>query len=284
MEIYLATEHVYHLIPQVTPEIARDRVEQKKVNLVAGTMGALFSQPKAEDIRLIAVENRLESFWLVSASSRTTFDRNRTFTFSASGPEVQGITLLGQEISTTPQAKGAPAITLTMVEHCHQELKARQTFDGISGAKVDFLKYVNAAKTEISDLNTFAPADVLVIPPQARATAVVRQVTAEVVQPVQNVQSIHEERVDIDAIDLHFRPVYAFEYEWVSKNKRSVIEFDAVTSEIHGNGRRLQDQIKGIITRDLLFDISADAAGMLLPGGSIAVKLVKAMVDRTAKS
>jgi hypothetical protein len=78
--------------------------------------------------------------------------------------------------------------------------------------------------------------------------------------------------------------VYAFEYEWVSKNKRTVIEFDAVTSEIRGNGRRLQDQIKGIITRDLLFDISADAAGMLLPGGSIAVKLVKAMVDRTTKS
>jgi len=284
MEIYLATEHIYHLIPQVTPEIARDRVEQKKVNLVAGTMGALFSQPKADDIRLIAVENRLESFWLVSASSLTVYDRNRTFTFTVSGPEVQGITLLGQEIPAAPQAKGAPAITMTMVEHCRQELKTHQTFDGISGTKVDLLKYVSAAKTEISDLNTFAPPDILVIPPQARATAVVRQVTAEVVQPVQNVQVIHEERVDIDAIDLHFRPVYAFEYEWVSKNKRSVIEFDAVTSEIRGNGRRLQDQIKGFVTRDLLFDISADAAGMLIPGGSIAIKLVKAVVDRTAKS
>ena len=284
MEIYLATEHIYHLIPQVNPEIARDRVEQKKVNLVAGTMGALFSQPKAEDIRLVAVENRLESFWLVSASSLTVYDRNRTFTFSASGPEVQGITLLGQEVPANPQAKGLPAFTLNMVEHCRQELKTRQTFEGISGNKVDLLKYVNAAKTEILDLNTFAPPDILVVPPQVRATAVVRQVTAEVVQPVQNVQAIHEERVDIDAIDLHFRPVFAFEYEWVSKNKRSVIEFDAVTSEIRGNGRRLQDQIKGFVTRDLLFDISADAAGMLIPGGSIAVKLVKAVVDRTTKS
>lgn len=283
MEIYLANEHVYHLIPQISPEIARDRVEQKKVNLVAGTMGALFSQPKAEDIRLVALENRLESFWLVSASSLTVYDRNRTFTFSASGPEVQGILLLGQEIPAVPQAKGAPAFTLSMVEHCRQELKTRQTFDGISGAKVDMMKYVGAVKTEILDLNSFAPAEVLVIPPQARATAVVRQVTAEVVQPVQNVQAIHQERVDIDAVDLHFRPVYAFEYEWISKNKRSVIEFDAVTGEIRGNGRRLQDQIKGILTSDLLFDISADAAGMLLPGGSIAVKLVKAVVDRSGR-
>jgi len=283
MEIYLANEHLYHLIPQISPEIARDRVEQKKVNLVAGTMGALFSQPKAEDIRLVALENRLESFWLVSASSLTVYDRNRTFTFSASGPEVQGILLLGQEIPAVPQAKGTPAFTLSMVEHCRQELKTRQTFDGISGAKVDMMKYVGAVKTEILDLNSFAPAEVLVIPPQARATAVVRQVTAEVVQPVQNVQAIHQERVDIDAVDLHFRPVYAFEYEWISKNKRSVIEFDAVSGEIRGNGRRPQDQIKGILTSDLLFDISADAAGMLLPGGSIAVKLVKAVVDRSTR-
>ena len=93
-------------------------------------------------------------------------------------------------------------------------------------------------------------------------------------------QAIHEERVDIDAIELHFRPVYAFEYEWTSKNKRVVVEFDPVTTEIHGNGRRLQDQIKNIVSRDLLFDITADAAGLLVPGGSIAVKLVKAVVDR----
>lgn len=280
MEIYLANEHVYHLIPQVNPEIARDRVEQKKVNLVAGTMGALFSQPKADDIRLVALENRLECFWYISASSLTVYDRNRAYTFTASGPEVQGVTLLGQELPAVPQAKGAPAVSLSMVEHCRQELKTRQTFDGITGTKIDLLKYVSLAKTEISDLTGFAPEGVLVVPPQARATAVVRQVTAEVVQPVQNVQAIHEEKVDIDAVELHFRPVYAFEYEWTSKNKRSVIEFDAVTGEIRGNGRRLQDQIKGILTRDILFDISADAAGMLIPGGSIAVKLVKAMVDR----
>ncbi len=280
MEIYLATEHVYYLIPQINPEIARDRVEQKKINLVVGAVGALFSQPKAEEICLTAFENRLEPFWLVSASSRTVYDRNRTYTITTSGSEVRSVTLLDQNLPVTPPAKGAPALNLVAVEHCEQELRTRQTFDGLTGAKGDFLKYVGAAKTEIADLNSFSLPDVLVVPPQARATAVVRQVTADVVQPVQNVQAIHEERVDIDAIELHFRPVYAFEYEWTSKNKRVVIEFDPITAEIHGNGRRLQNQFKNILSRDLLFDITADAAGMLVPGGSIAVKLVKAIVDR----
>ena len=35
MDIYLATEHAYHFIPQFSVDVARDRVEQKKVSLVA---------------------------------------------------------------------------------------------------------------------------------------------------------------------------------------------------------------------------------------------------------
>ena len=280
MDIYLATEHAYHFIPQFSVDVARDRVEQKKVNLVAGMVGALISRSKPEDLQLVTVENRVEPFWLLSASSRTIYDRARTYTVTSGGTEVKSVTVLGQELPATSQPKGEPTFSLIGVEHCVQELKTRQTFDGITGAKVDLLKYASAAKTEIADLSTFAPEGVLVVPPQVKANAVVRQVTAEVVQPVQNVQAIHEERVDIDTVDLNFRPVYAFEYEWAAKNKRVVIEFDPLTGEMRTGGKRLSDQIKGFLTRDLIFDVTADAFGTIVPGGSIAVKLVKAVVDR----
>ena len=280
MDIYLATEHAYHFIPQFNVEVARDRVEQKKVNLIAGTLGSLFSRAKPEDLQLATVENRVEPFWLLEASSRTVYDRARTFTIPASGAEVKSVTVMGTDFPVVPQPKGDNAFTLSGVEHCVQELKSRQTFDGITGAKVDLLKYAGAAKTEIADLTTFAPEGVLVVPPQVKANAVVRQVTADVVQPVQNVQTIHEERVDIETVDLNFRPIYAFEYEWAAKNRRVVIEFDPLTGEIRSGGKRWSDQIKSMVTRDLIFDITADAFGTLVPGGSIAVKLVKAVVDR----
>jgi len=35
-----------------------------------------------------------------------------------------------------------------------------------------------------------------------------------------------------------------------------------------------------MLTRDLVFDVTADAVGLIVPGGSIAVKLVKAIADR----
>jgi len=86
--------------------------------------------------------------------------------------------------------------------------------------------------------------------------------------------------VDIATVDLNFRPIYAFEYEWAAKNKRAVIEFDPLTGEMHVGGKTWSDQIKSLVNRDLLFDITADAFGTIVPGGSIAVKLVKAVVDR----
>jgi len=280
MDIYLATEHAYHFIPQFNVEVARDRVEQKKVNLIAGTLGSLFSRAKPEDLQLATVENRVEPFWLVEASSRTVYDRARTYTIPAGGAEVRSVTVMGTDFPVVPQPKGDNAFTLTGVEHCVQELKSRQTFDSITGAKADLLKYAGAAKTEIADITTFSPEGVLVIPPQVKANVVVRQVTADVVQPVQNVQTIHDERVDVETIDLNFRPIYAFEYEWAAKNKRVIIEFDPLTGEMHSGGKRWSDQIKSMVTRDLIFDITADAFGTLVPGGSIAVKLVKAVVDR----
>jgi len=280
MDIYLTTEHAYHLIPQFSVDVARDRVEQKKMNLIAGTLGSLFSRSKPEELQLATVENRVEPFWLLEASSRTSYDRARTYTVPASGPEVKSVTVVGQDLPTVSQPKGGPAFIITGIEHCLQELQARQTFDGITGSKTDLLKYVSAAKTEIADISAFAPEGVLVVPPQVKANAVVRQVTAEVVQPVENVQTIHEERVDIKTIDLNFRPIYAFEYEWTTKNKKVVIEFDPLTGEMRTGGKKLSDQIKGLLTRDLIFDVTADAFGTIVPGGSIAVKLVKAVVDR----
>jgi hypothetical protein len=278
MEIYLATERAFHFTPQFSLEVARDRLEQKKTSLVAGTVGALLTRPKPEEIQLASVEKRLEAFWLVSVFMRTAYNRNRTYTIPVSGPEVQQVTTLGQDLPVVSSSSGSPGITLNAVEHCVEERHASYTFDG-AGTKADLSKYQSFAKTEITDLEGFAPPDVLVVPPQAHATTVVRAVLADVIKPVQ-AQVILEERVNVDALELYFRPVYAMEYEWAAKGKRAVLELDALTGDVRSGGKKLSDQIKSVVTRDLIFDVTADAVGMVVPGGSIAVKLVKAVADR----
>jgi hypothetical protein len=282
MDITLANERAFQITPQVPLETARVRVEDRRANLVAGTVGALLSRPKPDEIRLTAYESRLEPFWQIAISTRTRYDRNRAYTMPASGPEVRSVTLLEHDVPVEAGPKGAPVVSLGGVEHCLEERRVVRTFDGLSGEKADQAKYLTFASLEITNLESFVPEGVFVVVPQARATAVVRQVMAEVVQPVQ-AQVIHEERVDVELIDLYFRPVYAFEYEWAAKNKKVVIEYDALTGDMRAGGKKLGDQLRGMITRDLLFDVTADAVGMIVPGGGIAVKLVKAVVDRGSK-
>ena len=278
MDIFLATERLFHFSPQVSLEVARDRLEQKKASLVAGTVGSLIARPKPEEIQLLSVERRLEPFWLVSVFVRTAYDRNRTYTIPVSGPEVTHVTALGQDINVTTSPGGSASVTLNAVEHCADERRASYTFDG-AGARADLSKYQSYVKTEITDLEQFAPVDTLVVPPQAHATTVVRAVLSDVIKPVQ-AQVIHEERVNVEALELYFRPVFAFEYEWAAKGKTVVVEFDALTGDTRTGGRKLSDQIKSVVTRDLIFDVTADAVGMVVPGGSIAIKLVKAVADR----
>ena len=279
MDISLATQRAFHLVPQVPIDVARDRVEQKKTSLVAGTFGALFSRPKPDEIRMVSVENRLEPFWLTTVFMRTVYDRGRTYTIPVGGPEVREVTTLGQNLAVTSTAKGSASFTLGGVEHCLEERRVSQVFDGTTGAKADMGKYLSCQKAEITDLEQFAPEDVLVVPPQMHATAVVRGVLAEAIQPVQ-AQVIHEERVDVEALELIFRPVYALEYEWTTKGKRVVVEFDPVLDEMHPKGKKLGDQIRRVVNRDLIFDLTADAVGLVVPGGGAAVKIVKAVVER----
>lgn len=279
MDIYLADEKAFYYIPQVSLEVAHDRLEQKKAGLVAGTVGALLSRPRPEEIQVVSTESRLEPFWLVSAFARTVYDRNRTFVVPVTGQEVKQVTILGQQLLVAAGAKASASFSLEAIEHCVEERRLSYTFDSISGQKADFTRYLNFAKTEINDLDNFAPENTLVVPPQARASAVVRPLLTELIKPVV-AQVIHEERLNIEAIELNFRPIYAFEYNWAAKGKRVIVEFDALTGDAHSGGKKLENQIKKMVTRDFIFDVTADAAGMLIPGGSIAVKLFKAVVDR----
>ncbi|MFN2304998.1 MAG: hypothetical protein ACK2TV_14805 [Anaerolineales bacterium] len=249
--------------------------------MVSGTLGTLFSRPKPEEIQLISVEQRLEAYWDIRVHLRTVYERNRTYSIPLSGPEIDHVSLLGQDVPVTKNKKDEVSLSLDGVEHCVEESQHKFTCDG-EGTQADMSQYQDFPKTEIVDLESFAPEGVLVVPPKALASTVVRSVLSEVIKPVDG-QIIHEERVDIEGLDINFRPVYAMEYHWVPKDKHEVLEFDALTGEIIGRGEKMADQIKGVLTPELLFDVTAVAAGALVPGGSAAVKLVKVAYDHTKK-
>jgi hypothetical protein len=58
-----------------------------------------------------------------------------------------------------------------------------------------------------------------------------------------------------------------------------VVEFHGLTGVMTSGSVTLRQQFEKMITRDLIFDVGADAANLLLPCSSIALKAAKSMVD-----
>jgi hypothetical protein len=119
--------------------------------------------------------------------------------------------------------------------------------------------------------------ETVVLPPEHRASYVVRQLMGEIMKPVQ-ADEVLEETVTLEATDLFYRPLWAFEFSWPAKGKQAIVEIDSISGDIR-TGKALAGQIKSMLNRDMLFDVGADTVGLFVPGGSIAVKLAKAALD-----
>ena len=87
----------------------------------------------------------------------------------------------------------------------------------------------------------------------------------------------------LEHIDLYYRPWWAFEFLWKPKDKRGVIEIDAITGQLR-QGQALVPKLQRMVTRDALFDLGADTASLLIPGGGIAVKVARLAMDKRQKT
>ncbi len=281
MEIELADQHVYELDQRLTVEEIRQRAMDRRTGAFGSGLGNLLQRPKPDDIELIASQRRLEPFWHVACQARYVYERSRDYTVPASGPEVRQVTVLGQEY-TIDSAGGRGSFTLPTLEHCRDEFSSELYLDGVSGAPVtDATAIVGGPRHEVSDLGALGEDDTVVVPPEQRASYVVRQLLASMMKPVQ-ADSITEESMTIQNIDLYYRPWWAFEFHWKPKDKKGIVELDAVTGQMRP-GVALADRVGKIVTRDALFDIGADTVGLLVPGGSIAVKVAKLAIDQGNK-
>lgn len=293
MDVRLAPTHVYTLNPSLDFEAAKQQAIDKRLGIVSGGLGSLFSRPKPEEVDLVYAEIRYESFWHVVCSVRYVFERNKDFTVPVTGVEVRTVTLLGQEFEIAaqpaqPAASGgflsqlgqqmglsgtARSFTVPGVEHCIDENRQEQYLDAVNGQLLQLgAEYAQKDKTEVTDLSPLATDEVLVVAPQLSATKVAKQVLTAMTKQIQ-ADKFLEEATHIEALDLYFRPVYAFEFAWKPKNKTGVAEFDAVTGNMI-SGKALHTRSDKAITREELFDINADTVTGLIPTAAGNVKLV----------
>ncbi|HEY7025027.1 MAG TPA: hypothetical protein VH371_08715 [Candidatus Limnocylindrales bacterium] len=280
MEIQLGDERLLLLEERLTSDEVQQKAMDKRAGAFGSGIGSLLQRPKVEDINFVGRQRRLIPFWHVAATSHYVYERRHDYTVPGASAEVTAVTVYGQRLEMDQRLGAQPAFRLPLLEHCQNDFRSESFTDGLTGSSVaDGPAVITGPKSEIGDVQTLEANETIVIPPEQRASFVVRKTLADVMKPVQ-ADKILEETISLQTTDLYYRAVWAFEFSW--RDKRGVIEVDSISGHTQ-SGKPMMAQVKGVLNRDLLFDIGADTVGLFVPGGSIAVKLAKAAIDSKSK-
>ena len=276
MEIALADEKAFFFPATITPEQARERAWDLKGDAF-GTLTKLWARPKSTEVVISYSEMRYEPFWHVICHAHYVYDRPMEYRLPVTSPEVEALTIAGER-RLVIRDKGSGYVPLPGIEHCQEEERQEKVVDAQTGdERPQWTHYLEYEAQEIEDLTGFAPEGAFVMPAQTRASSIVREMLGPMLRPIQADQLL-EERVEVEQVNLYYRPIYAFEYHWELKDRYAIVELDGLTGEKRAEGKAVRQQLQGIVTKEALFDIGAETANLLVPGGGLAIKLGRVAV------
>lgn len=277
MEINVAPQRILVFSDQISFEDAKKKAWEKKVSAFGAInqVTSLFSRPKDDDFELTYSEHRYQPFWHVAARAKYVYDRSSDYQIASSDSHVKAVTYQKTKFEVTNGH-----FHFSVVEHCVQEESEEVFVEGVSGKVNPALKaYVSLSPIVVkTTLEKTIGTDAIIVPPQSRVSGIMRDSLAKMIKGIQ-ADTIHEESVEVTCVDLYYHPIYAFQYTWKSKGKDAILEVDGLTGDI-GTGSRVFSEYMGkVLDPNFLFDVGADAAGLLIPGGSIAVKVARKYID-----
>ncbi len=275
MNVELAEERVLFHPDRFNMDHAEGRAWSQRMEAF-GTLAKLsgfLNKPRDEDFELVYRERRYQPYVRIVASALYVYDRDRTYAVPVA-PEVQSVKLCGQDF-----AAATSRIQVTGLENCREEVKSEALFDGVTKERdsslVEYLKF-DAQVVAQDEVGTFAPEGVILVPPQAKSSVLLRDVLTGVIKQIE-ADTVHEEKVRVETIDLYYRPVYAFRYRW--QGKEAVIEFDALTGEARPGGATFEQYLGKVLEPKFLLDVGVETANIFFPGAKLAQIVVEKGVD-----
>ena len=280
MNVELAEERVLVLPEQFGEEIAETRAWVKRLDAF-GTMAkvsGLLNRPKDQEFELVYRERRLQPFWRLEATAISAYERSREYVIKVA-PGVTTVQIAGDD---RPTPNGA--FTLTGLESCREEQHRSFLFDGLTKAlEPDLAGYLTteAAPSNPDELVAIAAAGTIVVPPQVKSSVIVRETVAGMMGRI-DADRVLEESVRISAVDLVYRPVYAFRYR--RAGKEAVVEVDAMTGVARAGGATFERYLGKVLDPAFLFDVTVETANIFLPGATLVKVLVNKGLEMRKRS
>ena len=275
MDVRLPEERVLVLPDNFDIEAAEMRAAAKKIDAFGtlAKMAGLLSRPKDDEFELVYRERRLQPFWSLSCTAVCAYERTREHSVRV-GAEVREIALAGEVYPAVAQQ-----VTLSVLESCREETRKEALFDALTGHPAPELASRMKTPGTLADEATLAAlvhAGTVVAPPQAKASVVVREVLAGMIGKIE-ADKVLEETVVFDAVDLCYRPVYAFRYR--RQGKEAVVEVDGITGEARAGGATFEAYLGKVLEPRFLLEVGAEAANLFIPGATLVKVLVAKGID-----
>lgn len=266
MDVELAQERMLLLADRFSMDHAEGRAWTKRTDAF-GTMakiGSFLSRPRDDEFETIYRERRLQPFYHIACTATMTYERTKEYRVPVD-PNVVSVEAEGKTHTVD-----SGAFTISGTERCHEEIHRAAYYDGISGrADPGAALYLghNSSVIDADALASAASDGAVVVPPQAKASMLVRDVLANSIERIV-ADRVIEEKLSIRHIDLYYRPVYAFRYRW--QGREAVVEFDGVTGEARTGGSTFEQFLGRAIDAEFLINAGVEAAGILIPGARLA--------------
>jgi len=254
---------------------ATEQASKKKLNAF-GLAAKLnpFKRPKDETVLLTKHVQRYEPFWHVSTNRAVDFSREINYPVEIGNSYATKVVVNGNEFPIA-EKNGKRSINISAVEYCHRKIDYQDNIDGLGreskkGVLENFLRKYKFQEHESIQLQEAIPLKVSV-------ATLLQKINQTLSSEAINAHEIQQDFIAIEKAHLYYRPVFAFEFAWTTEDKVGVIEVDGLTGEVIENGQWFKDRMETILTREMLFEASAEIAGVIVPGGGLAVKVVERM-------
>jgi hypothetical protein len=175
MDVEIAEERIFTLTDRFTLDHAEGRAWSRRADAfgTVARLGGLLNRSASEDYECVYRERRLQPFWRLHATAVAAYERTRSYTVAVS-PSVRNVRLLGEEVRAEQGQ-----LRLSGVETCRDETSRERLFDGLTKAEnpnlASYLKFAGA-ETDAETLATAAREGTVVVPPENKASMLVREV------------------------------------------------------------------------------------------------------------
>ena len=274
MDVHLADERVLVLPDHFDLESAEARAATKRASAFGtlAKMAGLLGKPREDEFELVYKERRLQPYWFLACTAVCAYERTRRHSLKLP-PEVRQATIAGETHDVVDQQAG-----LTVLESCREELKKEATFDALTGqaaADLTANDRLAARPATPESLAALSP-ETVVVPPQAKASVVVREVLSGLMGKIE-ADKVLEETVAFDVLDICYRPIYAFRYR--RQGKEAVVEVDGVSGEVRLGGATFEALLGKVLEPRFLLEVGAETVNLFIPGATLVKVLVAKGMD-----